>query len=311
MIGNQIKLGPLGESHFRCLCSREGIVASKPDNDVHGWDFFVQFNPRSGYSRNIPLDRVEPIIQCLVQVKTTKRGSRPPSIPMKLSNWQKLTMNPLPAFIFVVVMNQKNQPDVMYLSHIGKDRICEVLRRLRHHTNGTKPLDKLSMNFSPTPNDELGTDASDTPIIDQIIRFVGRSSTDYASEKKNILASVGYDDTRTAMTFSCKVEDMVDATVGIRETLSVTDLRMREDIRFGIPASEQYQKKSEIRIGGIKTDVVLSLDDGASHPLSVPGILRMPPIRAIPEKRVASFFKARIETAIGTVTFVPESKLEV
>ena len=124
-------LGEMGERTLGLWASQVGISANKSDPDKTGWDFFLELPLELDASETVtvPLDKVARSIQCLVQVKSTDR--QPKQRQVKLSNWQKMVMSPLPAFFLVLEFDGKDRCQRAYLVHVGAEHIRRVLKRLR------------------------------------------------------------------------------------------------------------------------------------------------------------------------------------
>lgn len=69
------ELGRRGEAFFPSMCSESRLIPHKPDYDLNGWDFFVEF-PHSAAEAGTDLVEHPHPIQCFVQVKTVWEGER-------------------------------------------------------------------------------------------------------------------------------------------------------------------------------------------------------------------------------------------
>lgn len=83
------------------------MVVNRSFDDRAGWDFLLEVPARAGVDKSGALDKSEPPVQVMVQVKATK-ARRISGIPIKLSNWQWMILSPLRYFVLIVQLDDRN-----------------------------------------------------------------------------------------------------------------------------------------------------------------------------------------------------------
>lgn len=196
MAGVNARLGAIGEAFFEQLCHEGNITPNKVQFDDKGWDFFVQL-PQSSAN-------------CLVQVKTTRNSQR---VPVKLANWRRLVLCPLPAFFFVVVTNKARKPVGGYLLHVDESMERDVYSR---PGDGT-----LDLRWS---EDHALGELAGASLRTSIESAVASDFLVYAEKKANRLQS--YRSETVTITMPDLPEDelsvlLADFAVGITQSLKV------------------------------------------------------------------------------------------
>ena len=79
-------VGEMGEKVLEQWAAENGAIANKAGRDRAGWDYLLEMVLRSPVQPQVslPLDRQQPPLRCLVQVKST--DGRPGSVAVKLDN---------------------------------------------------------------------------------------------------------------------------------------------------------------------------------------------------------------------------------
>jgi hypothetical protein len=222
-----MSIGEIGEDFFCSLATRLGMTVNSSKRDKYGWDTIIEFDNK----KEMPLDKSPSHYQCFVQVKTTKNNTQ--SVPIKLSNWDRMIKNSNPYFVFFIQLDEKHKPKRIYLSHIGEKWIKKVLQRLRKNEQSML-LHKQKLSYSPDDS-EIVEDLENLKKI--FIEYIGESNADYAVNKKKLVETIGYKEYRIALNFSinANMEDIVDFSIGAKKELPVEKLKIFDDIRFEIP----------------------------------------------------------------------------
>src|SRR5262245_7873859 len=120
-------IGKIGESLLNLWCSKAGMTANRSVEDSKGWDFLLQFSSVDASEKM--RDKSDDEITAFVQVKATKNPKN--QVYMKLSNWNSLVRNPVPAFVLYIVLDTQDEPQKVYFVHIDEEYIEATLRELR------------------------------------------------------------------------------------------------------------------------------------------------------------------------------------
>jgi hypothetical protein len=271
------------------------VVCNPSIRDKAGWDYILESSPtyRIAADADRPLDLAATALQCLVQVKATDRHNV--SIPVKLSNWDRLVKGPLPAFFLILEYDGELEPQRAYAVHVDEVWIRAVLERERKLGPGSaQQLHKKTLSLTYSEADRLPT-LTGTALWDAITRVVG-DPAEYHRTKAQWKQTVGYEGNPKRITGELILdldkgqapeEALVDFALGIRPRASVRDL-MEIDMRFGIAAppvrvqvghTEGFAVRSVLVDG---RDVVMTVHPpdprfGARIPLK----LYVPPIKAL------------------------------
>jgi hypothetical protein len=245
-------LGRMGENTLRLWCSQVGIIENKADEDLAGWDYLIEFPlPASSKPRQIPLDKEPFPLRCFLQVKAS--DDRPGERQVKLDNWLRLVKNPLPCFFLFLEFNNRDVCQRAFLVHIDKGYITQVLKRLRQvKPDDTDKLHKMTMIFKYSEADALNS-LDGKGLSEAINKHVLVSPEDYATEKKEIIRTVGYEDGHwsISVTFLPPPESnadpheaLVDFLIGLTPHLDIIKAVLK-DFRFGILAPETQEISGE------------------------------------------------------------------
>ncbi len=301
-------LGGLAEAQLRLWAKEAGAAVNPAFEDKKGWDFLVEF-PNDIPSFYASLDDRPPEVSCLIQVKGTECKSSRRSI--KLSNWERLVKHPLPAFFLILEYEETNSVDATYLVHVGKELIQKVLKRLREeslaqHEEISRKTMTLKWNKEhriPYPDGEKLKEA--------IFQYVGEDLHSYVSTKIKMLKELG-DVTPAIVSFDLTAANheelltqWIDLAIGLLDSIDVTKITLKEDIRFGIPSATTVIQGGILKIldrskEGVDVDLTIRNKSG-SIVSRLPAKLHTPydffPGQPVPKEH----FKARVVFEVGEI----------
>lgn len=227
-------IGTMAECHFGSWCSSMGVTANSSNIDRTGWDYFVEF-PLI-FNGSVPRDLLPPPIECKVQVKATDSRDRKENIT--LSNMLRLIKSPIPAFFCLIEYDGKNEPQSVFLVHVGKAIIEKTLKRIRK-LGADKRDNKLNkrtitLTFSDEGRLQIPFEESLKKAIEsQIINGMNH----YMDNKIRLLNTLGFESGSYIVRFNVSgdnpIEDMIDATLGMRNEIKVEKFTGHHS-RFGI-----------------------------------------------------------------------------
>ncbi len=203
-------------------CSDIGATAAEPDEDIFGWDLFVQFpqEPFSGAEEDRPERHF-----AYVQVKSTERGKA--SAKIKLSNAQEAATSSAPWFFFMVM-----QDETIRAIHLWGDRHAEWLKLVRRAGVAGKVLhsEKFTLSFSK----KTQIDGNVADWMRREIRMVGGN---YAQAKKRLIDNLGYENGggTGSISFSDLTRAQIASTfLGLKKGVPVSGFSFTKR-RFDIP----------------------------------------------------------------------------
>lgn len=227
-------VGGMGHNDFGKLCDASGLIYNSSFNkDAAGWDAFVEFplNPHL----NIFNDCDSQAIQCLVQIKSTDKNKK--SVSVKLSNLKRFCDTPLPCFFFFAEYEESFNPVSIYLVHFGKDKVFDVLKRLREcQAEGDIRLNKKTMVIKY--NDSHKIKAIEGKALKECIEsYIPMGMGEYAKAKTLQLENLGYDEAKYKMNFKLAgqvdYDSLVMASLGYESKINIREIS-GWDSRFGI-----------------------------------------------------------------------------
>ncbi|KJS28035.1 MAG: hypothetical protein VR75_00675 [Hyphomonadaceae bacterium BRH_c29] len=115
------RIGTIGQNEFFSLCERERLYASRPEPDRTGKDFIVEWKPDEGNG----FDTRPPPRKCLVQVKSTRLGSRQVRVKLSAAEW--LAKDLSPAFFICAVIDEAETVDHYVGYHIANVWLERIL----------------------------------------------------------------------------------------------------------------------------------------------------------------------------------------
>jgi hypothetical protein len=229
---DQSVIGRRGERAFADLCERAGLRIAKPEPDMTGKDFLVEF-PFAELGGAHTLD-IRPIpLSCYVQVKTIAHSTT--RIKLQLKAAERLVKESKPTFIAIVCLDENENISNIRMIHVYDTIIISILKRLRQEQAkkslliGNKCI-YFNLNCS-TP-----LDRRIQAVRDFISINIGNGMVEYAKLKHKQIVELGYDDLnryKLNIQFDAlSPDEFVDGLLGLRDlpTLQVEHF----ENRFGI-----------------------------------------------------------------------------
>ena len=182
--------GRHGEALFASLCQNPKAniesVLNVAANDEHGWDHIVDLKPPKNL--DLPADLHDHLLQCFVQIKTTKRHS--PTTKVKLSNAIKAAKSPNPSFIFLFHYKADTPSPILYGKKIWRNEIERSLKRAREISvsDPSRNLYEVYLSMSFEDEDVI----SDHPSDWMLKEIAAHGGANYSINKLAIVNSVGY-----------------------------------------------------------------------------------------------------------------------
>lgn len=227
-------VGGMGHNDFCKLCDAAGLIYNSSYNkDAAGWDVLVEFQLNAHL--NVLNNNDSQAIQCFVQVKATDKNKK--SVSVKLSNLKRFCDTPLPCFFFFAEYEDAINPVAIYLVHFNKDKMFDVLKRLREcEVAGDKRLNRKTMAIKYDDSNKVS--GFDGFALKQCIEsYIPNGMGEYATKKRQYLENLGYDDFKYKIKF--KLSERVDygslvmASLGYENKINIKDIS-GWDNRFGI-----------------------------------------------------------------------------
>ena len=225
----EIDIGRLGELEVQKICKKHGFtINSSKEDDRFGWDLLVEF-PKL-INEELPLDKQKSRNLAMIQIKTTQSNEL--SRAIRLSNAHHMATQEIPTFIVLIHLDEKLEIKKIYIKHIWKLEIENILKRLRreHREKKLKLNEKqISIRFN---NADIHTD----DFANFIKKTIDNFGDNYANEKLAIIQNAGYDgNAKEKITFNVDgtISDLVDWQIGLRKKIKINNLK-RFDSRFGI-----------------------------------------------------------------------------
>jgi hypothetical protein len=179
-------LGQLGETNFKQLCLRQGLLWSKPEPDRTGKDCLLEWP----FAEGPTLDTRPSSKHCHIQVKATKRGSK--SVRAKLSALEWLAKNHSPGFVIVPVFNAVGAIEYYAGIHIDEECGAKILKRLREASRDAKKANNAMMSF---PLKSAAVLKSDSEVVEYLEQAIGTDIFLYKAKKEAWIKNSGYSDT--------------------------------------------------------------------------------------------------------------------
>jgi hypothetical protein len=256
-------LGPMGEAAFKGWCHSAGLTVHKSEMDRTGWDFFVEFSPKQKDS--LPRDMLPAPIECKVQVKATDKKEK--KLPITVSNLDRLIKAQMPAFFCFIEFDGKNEAQVAYLVHVGKEIIKKTLKRIRElesEGNGEK-LHNHKMTIYYGDSDCLADTTGDS-LKRAIEKHIPDTVEKYIEDKNKLLKTLGFEDGKGQFTITVSgndpVRDVVDLALGLRKEIYI-DKSIFYHKRFGVLLNNSLLDSEEaiLSITSKPTKVVLKFKE--------------------------------------------------
>ena len=240
-------LGAMGEDTFSYLCHSVGLIANSSKIDKTGWDFVVEFP--ENINNETPVDVVPAPLECRIQVKSTDRQDR--KVQISLKNMNRLVKAPMPSFICLIEFHNKDHPQSIYLTHIGKSLIERTLKRLRKLSEkGISNFNKRRLTVKFTEEDKV-KNVSGEALRTAIGKHIPEGLSRYIQEKETILKEVGFETGWAQINFDVidknPIEKMVDLTLGLVKEVKVRNFIGRHS-RFDILSQKPFVEHDSGRI---------------------------------------------------------------
>lgn len=225
-VRSMTRLPRAAEKFFSLCCTQGGAVATRPDEDVNGWDYMVEMPPSAwlGAIEDTPASRI-----AFTQIKATK-GSRA-SVRIKLSNILKAARSQQPWFLFLV--QQVSGGYVLYGQHFWKDLMYKGLMEIRKAGLSGTPLHRRFLNISFHDSHMISAD-----LVQWIASCIDSCGAhDYADEKLKLSNSLGYESGcgNAFLTVECATkEELCKAFLGSGDGLDVSSFKFVPS-RFDLP----------------------------------------------------------------------------
>lgn len=236
-------IGNIGESAIISLCHSVGIVATKPSEDIHGWDLYLEFPKKVDTS--LPNDSQPSAIKAKVQVKTTT--SRKRKISINVSALEHLVNVQMPAFICFIELKNSIEIENMYLVHIDEEITSKVLKSIRECELNNKKTNKATITIHYKNEHQLESNTG-VCIQEKIKSYIPNGMKSYISKKNNILEKVGFDEFPNKFTIqfqNISIGDIEDISLGLKDgdlECSITDSTQK---RFDIELPDKELPKSD------------------------------------------------------------------
>ena len=223
------------------LCGQAGLhVNDSSSNDATGWDLLIEFPDAllDGPSAAARLHDGAP--QCRVQVKTSMGPKTLDDVT--LSNLHRMATDPLPAFFYLVGINDAGTIVTTCLIHVDFALITAVLERFRYLDVGppeARRPNKRRMRVKADADAVLAPEDAGG-FADALLQHIGVFA-DYIKAKREHLENAGYENGRAMLTVTPRGGDgaptfqdmMLGRVAGLHlERLSSTP------IRFDLPDPE-------------------------------------------------------------------------
>lgn len=238
-------VGTMGELRLQQWCAEISVPCNKALQDLGGWDYLLELEPRAVTEPNVPLDLRPSGRSCLVQVKSTDRRSGRASI--KLSNWRRLATSPLPSFFLVLEFDGRSHPARAYLVHVWRTQISKVLKRLRRLSADEPRVDirsrKVVLKWSDA---ERLPSPTALALLEALTAAIGPDPVQYGAEKRELLDQLGYEGDTGHFKVTVRIPKdretswhdlFTDLQLGLVEELETTGGAFW-DRRFGIQITE-------------------------------------------------------------------------
>lgn len=239
-------LGRMGETYFNNLCATVGLTCNgSSSEDNTGWDFIVEY-PHE-YDDVVLADKKPAPKEFKIQIKATDKKKR--KLPILLSNLMRLCNTPLPSFILFLEYDNESQPVNVFLVHINKEIIFNVLKSARENSTSKarKNFNKKTLTIKYDESNKLSC-LTGNSFIKAINSYIPKGMNEYVKEKQHQLKTLGYEKSWGQMKFKASSlgteNDLVSASLGWIDRIKVTDV-MTFDARFEILSEDEELRSPE------------------------------------------------------------------
>jgi hypothetical protein len=257
------RLARYAETSFASFCALGGALCHESQEDENGWDYHVELPDDEPAG---PADTAPPEKHAYVQVKSTRNAR--PSSSVKLSNALKAARSRDPWFV-VLMVDAAPRPKI-YAIHIWAETMKNWLKAGRKASIERASLSKRRVTINFTEADLHSED-----LIEWMQQTIAAAAPDYASAKKQIYETVGYEDGFGTGKLSFKADDaeqIFDELLGLGSGLPVSKFTFTQS-RFGlfdkdpmvdvnagtVQITPQPVGECELRIRGPKSNTPISI----------------------------------------------------
>ena len=186
------------EHYFAALCTDNGAVCHPPDDDMNGWDLYVELPPER---HDGPVESAPGHRTAMVQVKsTTGKGL---STRVKVSNMLKAAQDKRPWFI---VLYRKSGSQVeLFARHFWTELMETALRSSRQCD-----VDGIALNQKRVPVAFCGSDRVIGNMVDWMQSKIAESGEDYEATKSRLFSELGYEDGHGTVKWTISASDERD-----------------------------------------------------------------------------------------------------
>jgi hypothetical protein len=248
------ELGEIGESEFKLMCDRAGLIANKVSRDRAGWDYVLDWPLPDA---DVALDRRQGPISAMVQVKARWRDNA--EIKGRLTSLERLAKDVKPSFIYALTYDESTNLAEVRIIHVRGAFLAEVLKKLRTveadqvgaspRRSGKAKSGRPNQEFMSFSADKWGVQIEPNPdaFKAHIEGCVGPLMDLYVQQKAAELRELGYSAGRRisfTTTFTSDdpetlKEEVSDALLGLKKIEAVIGkaTETRFDIPLPIPAA--------------------------------------------------------------------------
>lgn len=230
------EIGATGEAYFDLIMTKTDLLFGKIDPDRLGKDRVIEAQ-LSSWEEGLPYDERSAPLSCAVQIKTVKNTTN--RVSLTLSVAQRLAHGPLPAFIYIIRLDEDRETIETKVIHIIGEPLRRILQRLRQATKDKlTDLNKSEITFAISDARCIGMKGRD--LKEYLMGEIGLDMDIYV-QRKMAERKEGYVEGRPkkiTWNFSKTApSDLADITLGIRP-LPLSDF-MAEEERFGVALPTQ------------------------------------------------------------------------
>jgi hypothetical protein len=225
-------IGRIGEHFFDYQMSRTNLLVGKIDPDRIGKDRIIEAKlaRRSG---EVSFDKRPAPLTCSLQIKTILSTTR--AVTVSLSVAERLAQGLVPAFIYMIRLNDERAPAEIRVLHILGPRLEKILKRLRkEYANGTTELHNKFLTFQFKDGKDIGLQGAD--LASYLETEIGSDMDIYAERKSGQKKTLGYEKARgtkiSGSIAEAPTSEIIDGLLGLRP-LSLASLEAVDE-RFGI-----------------------------------------------------------------------------
>lgn len=234
------ELGRWGETRFATMCSEVCLVPHRPNYDLNGWDFFLEFPHPIAEAGTDTAGRQQPL-QCFVQVKTIWKGQS--KVDLRLSAAARLGKMALPSFLCILEASEAPEICRLHVLHMAGPLLERVLRKLREMQAGGRSTLINKVDFRvPVPRASESLQPTGAALLRATQEAVGPDHATYRREKDTFLRTAGFPTAPVTGSITIRAENQADYSdflLGLKP-LPVVDFTTVET-RWGISLPFQFE----------------------------------------------------------------------